>query len=89
MFANAFVAQFDVDLGAHILTIGQVSPPALLGTPEEIEHQVAEFEFVTVKTIARLAFSPSRMQELIGVLQANVDQREQAATLRPGDPRND
>ena len=87
LFANSFVAQFDIDLGAHILTIGQVAPPALIGTPDEINEQVRELEFVAVKTVARLAFTPTRMQELIGVLQANVDQRDRTTTLRPGDPR--
>jgi hypothetical protein len=87
LYINAFVAQFDADLGAHILTLGQLTPPALVGTPDEIAEQVAELEFVTIKTVARLAITPAKMQEVIGSLQANVDQRERAATLRPGDPR--
>jgi hypothetical protein len=87
LFANAFIAQVDVDLGAHILTVGQLSPPALVGTPDEIAEQVEELEFVTVKIIARIAFTSEKMPELISVLQANVDQRERTATLRKGDPR--
>jgi hypothetical protein len=87
LFANAFVAQFDADLGAHLLTVGIVQPPALVGAPADVAKQVEELEFVRVNVVARLAFTPSRMQELIGALQANVDQRERVATLRPGDPR--
>jgi hypothetical protein len=87
LFANQFIAQFDGDLGAHILTVGQLAPPALIGTPEEKREQAERLDFVAVSIIARLAFTPSRMQELIGVLAANVDQREQVAKLRPGDPR--
>jgi hypothetical protein len=89
LFANAVIAQFEQDLGAHILTIGQVIVPPLTGTDEEVAEQVAEIEFVQVRAIARLAFTPDKLQEAIGILQANVDQRERAATLRPGDPRND
>jgi hypothetical protein len=87
LFANSFVVQFDVDLGAHILTVGQLVPPALVGTPEEMREQAGQLDFVTVKTIARMAFTPARMAELIGALQANVDQMERATKLRPGDPR--
>jgi hypothetical protein len=86
LFANAFAVQFDVDLGAHVLTIGQVMPPALLGTPDEVREQAEQIDFITIETLTRVAFTPQRMQELIAFLQANVDQRERAATLRPGDP---
>ena len=87
LFANGFVVQFDIDLGAHILTVGQFAPPALVGTPEEMREQATMIDFVTVKTIARIAFTPARMTELLGALQANVDQMERATKLRPGDPR--
>ena len=89
LFANALIAQFEQDLGAHLLTIGQITVPPVTGTPEEVAEQVAELEFVSVRAIARLAFTPEKLQEVITTLQANVDQRERAATLRPGDPRND
>ena len=87
LFANSFVVQFDVDLGAHILTVGQLAPPALVGTPEEMREQAGQLDFLTVQTIARMAFTPARMADLIGALQANVDQMERATKLRPGDPR--
>jgi hypothetical protein len=87
LFANGFVVQFDTDLAAYILTVGQLSPPALVGTPEEMREQAERLDFVTVQTIARIAFTPARMTELIGALQANLDQMERAANLRPGDPR--
>jgi hypothetical protein len=87
LFANAFVCQFDQDLGAHLLTVGQVAPPPLIGTPDEVREQLDRIDFVPVRVIARLALTPARMTELLAALQANVDQREQAANLRPGDPR--
>jgi hypothetical protein len=89
LFGNSFVCQFDADLSAFIITVGQVTPPALLGPPEALAEQARQIEFVPVRVIARLAVTPSRMNELIQVLHANVDQREQASKLRPGDPRDE
>lgn len=89
LFANVFTSQFDVDLQAHLVLIGQVAPPPLVGTPEEVAEQAQEIDFVSIRPIVRLAITPSKMLELIQVLQANVDQREQVAKLRPGDPRDD
>jgi hypothetical protein len=37
--------------------------------------------------MARIAFTRAKMQELRAMLDANSDQRDKAATLRPGDPR--
>lgn len=87
LFANAFVSQFDVDLQAFILTVGQVAPPALVGTPDEVAEQAHGIDFVSVRPLIRLALTAARMQELAQVLQGNLDQRDQAARLRPGDPR--
>jgi predicted GNAT superfamily acetyltransferase len=88
LFANAFVAQFDQTLDAFILTIGQMTPPALIGaSPEELRAQAEQITFVPVKPVARFALSPGRMRELVAVLHANLDQQERAATMRPKDPR--
>lgn len=87
LFANTFVCQFDQTLDAFMLTVGQLTPPPLIGTPEEIRAQAEKVDFVLVKTVARLAVSPGRMRELIAALQANVDQLEQARRMSPGDPR--
>lgn len=85
LYANGFVSQFDQE--AFIITIGQVAPPALIGTPEEVEEQARELEFITVRPITRLALTPPKMAEFIAILQANLDQYERATTLKPGDPR--
>ena len=89
LHADAVFSQLDADLGVHIVTIGQFAPPALVGTPAEQQEQAAEIDFVPVKVIARLPFTPSKLDEVIQTPQANVDQREQAATLRRGDPRDE
>ena len=87
LYANAFVSQFDKD--GFIVTIGQMSPPALVGTPSEIKEQLEQIDYVHVQPLARLGLTRERMQELVTFLQTNLDQSEQAAKLAPGDPRDD
>lgn len=86
LFANAFVSQFD-NVDGFIVTVGQITPPALIGTPDEVREQVAEIEFVAVKPVVRLGLTRFRMVELIAILQANLDQYDRASTMRGGDPR--
>ena len=87
--ANAFVSQYDPQtLDALILTIGQLTPPAIMGaTPEEREEQARQVTYVHVKPIVRLGLTIARARELIATLQANLDQLEEAIKLHPGDPR--
>ena len=86
LFANQFVAQ--VDRGEVFLTVGQMQPPALLGTVEERKQQAEQLQFVAVKPIARIAMTPSRLRELISVLEITVTNYEQQQDLF-GDPRED
>jgi hypothetical protein len=86
-FVNAFVSQFDAD--AFIVTLGQMTPPALVGTPDEIHEQASQLSYVAVKPVVRLGLTRTRMEEFITILQANLDQFLRAATLKPGDPRDD
>src|SRR5438105_104784 len=75
LFTNAFVSQFD-EQGGFILTFGQMTPPAVFGTPDQIAEQVEQIEFVRVKPVARFGLTQSRLQELILLLQENLDQFE-------------
>lgn len=71
-YANQFVIQFEAD-ASFVLSIGQVTGPALLGeSPEEIQRQAEQIEFVPVRPIARIAMTQKKVQELIGVLEANL-----------------
>jgi hypothetical protein len=90
LHANAFISQFDAQtLDTLILTVGQVTLPAITGaTEEEREEQVRQVSFVPIKPIVRLALTPARAREVIATLQANLDQLEQAIKLRPKDPRS-
>jgi hypothetical protein len=70
--ANQFLAQIDV-AGEHpdqlILAIGQVTPPAVLGTPEQMSAQLEEIDELNVNTLVRYSITPTRLRELIGLLQ--------------------
>ena len=70
--ANQFLAQIDA-VGERpdqmILAVGQVTPPAVIGTPEQKLAQLREIKDVSVITLARYSISPARLDELIGLLQ--------------------
>ncbi|SRR5712692_1221497 len=79
LFANAFIAQFvQPDQVEFVLTVGQLVPPALLGSQEQIEAQAKAVSFVPVKTVARIGFTRQRVAELAQVLQTVLDNHDQA-----------
>ncbi len=86
-FTNLFISQFDQDMETFIITFGQLSPPVLIGTPDEIREQAEQITYVSVRPVARISLSRLRMKELIAALSANADQLEQASNTLPGDPR--
>jgi hypothetical protein len=74
VFANQFLGQFHQE--EVILTLGQIAPPVLLGTPEQRVEEANRLGYVPVKAIARFGLTRKRLGELIGVLQetaANYD----------------
>lgn len=89
LYVNAFVSQFDQQtLDSLILTVGQLTPPAIVGaTSDERREQLEQVAYVPIKPVVRLGLTPARAKELIATLQANLDQLEQARNMRPGDPR--
>lgn len=89
LYANAFVCQFDPQsLDSLILTVGQLTPPAISApTPQERQQQAEALTFVPVKPVVRLGMTIARARELAATLQANLDQLEHAIKVRGGDPR--
>jgi hypothetical protein len=67
VFVNQMLGQVD-DRGDVILSFGQVTPPALIGTPQEQAAQAQRIAYVPVKPVARFTMSRPRVAELIGVL---------------------
>lgn len=69
-----------------MLGIGQATGPALMGPPEEMAAQVEQIELLPVRTLARVAFTRKKLDELIAALEANLHNFEQAQAQ--SDPRN-
>lgn len=57
-----------------IFTIGYVSPPVFLGSPEEQAATMKALGAVSVRALARVSMSRVRLAELIQVLQQSADQ---------------
>ncbi|MEU9710763.1 hypothetical protein AB0E21_19410 [Streptomyces sp. NPDC047967] len=55
------------------LTFGQVEPPVLTGTPEQMEDQLRKLGSLHVETLGRYVVSRDRLQELIEVLQRTAE----------------
>lgn len=72
--ANQFLVQFDGDL--HYLTLGQVTPPVLLGTEEEKKRQVDKLTMVPVRALGCYALSRKGIEELIGVLRTGLERAD-------------
>lgn len=69
--ANHFVSQFYND--TFYVAFGRLTPPVLLGDPEQKIEQAKKLDFVPIHPVARVALDPEAMEELIGVLQSNLD----------------
>ncbi len=78
VYANQFLIQFQPE-GSFVIGIGQATPPALVGTPEQIAAQLAELEFVPVRPLARVAITEAKIRELIQALSANLQNFEHHA----------
>lgn len=76
VFSNQFLSQFIQQ--EFIVSFGQVAPPPIFGTPQQQEQLMKRVQFVPIKTVARLAFTRARLQELVTVLQQNLDNYDRA-----------
>jgi hypothetical protein len=89
VYVNAMVSQFELGtLDALIVTLGQMTPPAIVGaSDEERREQLEQVAYVPIKPVARLGLTIARARELVATLEANLDQLEDAKRMRPEDPR--
>jgi hypothetical protein len=77
LFANQFLVQFNQQ--EILLTIGQLTPPVILGPVEQQVQQAERLSYIPVKTVGRFGLTRDRLEELIGVLQTtarNFDARD-------------
>lgn len=68
---NQFLLQVDVvngQIDSFILTMGQVLPPALLGTAEERKAAADQIDTVAVRPLGRYSFTEARLNELVEML---------------------
>lgn len=70
LFANQFVIQHEKN--EFVLTVGQLQPPILLGTPEERKEQAKRLTYVPIRVVARFGLTRQRLVELIEALQSNL-----------------
>lgn len=68
VFSNQFLLQA-VTPEEFVLSIGQVSPPAVIGTPEDQRNQLERIPFAPVRTIVRVSLTRQRLDELAELLQ--------------------
>ena len=89
LYANTFICQFDTTApGGFIMTVGQLTPPALIGTPDEVREQAEHLSFVQVRALARMAFTRAKMEDLIAILTENRDRFDDWQASLGGDPRD-
>ena len=59
---------------SSFLTIGQLSPPIILGTPEQRQQQVERLGYVPIKVLGKFGMTPAGLQALTRILNENLDQ---------------
>lgn len=74
LVANQFMLQSQPY--EFLLTVGQMSPPALLGSPDEKAEQARQIDYVPIRVLARLGLSPTRVRELIAILQDQLERHD-------------
>lgn len=84
VYANQILLQYQPE-GGFVIGIGQSTPPALVGSPESMQAQLDDIEFIPVRTLLRAALTEQKMRELIAVFQAGLDKADQFRQLI--DPR--
>lgn len=67
-----------------IIAMGVMTPPAVIGSPEEQLRQLQDLEFVPIRPLARFGMTPLRVRELIAALEQTLERHDQATG---GDPR--
>ena len=58
--------------GEFILTFGHLTPPALIGTPEENAAQAKNIPYVAVKVVTKIAATPSKAEEFVQAMQTVI-----------------
>jgi len=73
-FSNHFLVQHQPN--EFVLTLGQVTGPPVVGTPGQVRAQAPGMSHVPIHTLARTGLTRDRVVELIGILQATLDEHD-------------
>ena len=73
-FSNHFLVQHQPN--EFVLTLGQVTGPPVVGTPDQVRAQARDIGHVPIHTIARTGLTRDRLVELIGILHATLDEHD-------------
>lgn len=86
LFVNQFIGQ--ADKAEVFLTIGQMVPPAVIGTEAERREQLEHLQYAQIRPVARLAMTPAKLRDLLSILEVtlrNAEKQQEAL----GDPRHE
>lgn len=86
VFANQVLGQVGQQ-GEVVLTFGQLTPPALVGSPAEMAEQIQRIPYIPTKTVARLVITRPGLDQLIDVLQKTVENYDRAQQAQEGSER--
>lgn len=82
LYVNQFLGQIGVGADEVFLTIGQITPPPLIGTPEQQRAQASQIAYVPVNPVARLALTRPALENLIELLQQTLTNYDQTQAHR-------
>lgn len=77
LFANHFLVQHQPN--EFVLTLGQVTGPPVVGTPDQVREQTQRIGRVPIRTLARTGLTRHRMVELIALLREAVGEHDRIA----------
>ena len=79
---NQLIVQHHKD--EFILTFGHVTPPMLIGTPEENVAQAKMIPYVAVKVVAQMATTPAKVEAFVKAMQTVLDGYQELQRRRTG-----
>jgi hypothetical protein len=77
VFANHFLVQHQPN--EFVLTVGQVTGPPVVGTPEQVREQARGATHVPIHALARVGLTRRRVVELIEILQVTLEDHDRTA----------
>jgi hypothetical protein len=79
---NQLIVQHHED--EFILTFGHLTPPMLIGTPEETAAQARTIPYVAVKVVARMAATPAKVEAFVKAMQTVLDGYQELQRRKTG-----